>query len=44
MPLFFLKVEQESKREGGKVSPDWFTVGAGEAREKYENLGTRKEN
>lgn len=23
------------------MSPDWFTVGAGEAREKNENLGTR---
>ena len=26
------------------MRPDWLTVGAGEAREKNENLGTRKGN
>lgn len=38
----FQRQNKRAKERGWRgVSPDWFTVGAGEAREKNENLGTR---
>lgn len=39
----FQRQNKRAKERGWQgVSPDCFTVGAGEAREKNENLGTRK--